>query len=578
MENIVNDPESEVMEETMEDNLSMEDSSDMYKVEYWEEGEEEPTGYKIKGKFLFGKSVEMLKLRLKKSKFSKKIQDQKYFVTDVRNTKHGSEVDIEIDDKEKGGACVKIFGPNKKKEYTIVINKMRKFPQKFVKVVATEIIIPTLDNFLISIQKEGQNESSKSPMEFCCVDCGKRFVSDRNLKIHTAKAHLQDKREDIMKRKQASVVKEYNSLNPPSNKKSRNAHQSKLQTENKEIPMELDIVVGGGNSNVKEQEGENLHIDIVHIVREIVELKKVNEENQVVIKNLANKVELLECKIKTLTNQEYNCLQCSFQSNEESLLKKHIKVAHENGCDICEDKFDSRKDLVDHKKSQHSLPTVYCKDYLIDKCMFSKEECLYLHAEKQKVIVELIKCLKCDNTLKNNEELTEHMKVHQEDDEKDDDGIMHVDQFECTTCKNSFTTYEVFSEHQELHSLQKQNKCSLCDNDFESLELLHEHKKSHHQYICTKCNEEFSSMNDLQNHTRLHLRYIPCKNLPNCKYGDNCHYSHEERNENIYPCFECGEKLEGLKNLMNHRKLKHETPVCKKFLEKNVSIVSKDVG
>ena len=94
----------------MEENLSTEDSSDIYRVESWEEGEEEPTGYKIKGKFLFGKSVEMLKLRLKKSKVSKKILDHKFFVTDVRKTKHGTEVDIEIDDEEKGGACVKIFG------------------------------------------------------------------------------------------------------------------------------------------------------------------------------------------------------------------------------------------------------------------------------------------------------------------------------------------------------------------------------------------------------------------------------------------------------------------------------------
>ena len=120
----------------------------MYKVEFWEEDEVDPTGYKIKGKFLFGKAVEMLKLRLKKSKISKKIEDHKFVVTDVRKNKHGSEVDIEVEDKEKGGACVKIFGPNKKNEYTIVINKMKKFHKKFVKIVATEIIIPLIDQFL----------------------------------------------------------------------------------------------------------------------------------------------------------------------------------------------------------------------------------------------------------------------------------------------------------------------------------------------------------------------------------------------------------------------------------------------
>ena len=104
--------EIEVESDSYEEDKTFEESSDDYKVEFWEEGETEPTGYKIKGKFIFGKSVEMMKLRLKKSKIAKKIENHKYFVTDVRSIKHGTEVNMEVDSDEKGGACIKIFGPN----------------------------------------------------------------------------------------------------------------------------------------------------------------------------------------------------------------------------------------------------------------------------------------------------------------------------------------------------------------------------------------------------------------------------------------------------------------------------------
>ena len=93
--------ESELLDQTTEDNQLMEKPNEAYKVESWEEGEEDPTGYKIKGKSLFGKFVEMLRTRSKKPKFIKKIKDHRYCVTDVRTIKHGSELDIKIEHEEK---------------------------------------------------------------------------------------------------------------------------------------------------------------------------------------------------------------------------------------------------------------------------------------------------------------------------------------------------------------------------------------------------------------------------------------------------------------------------------------------
>ena len=562
----------DLSDDSFAENESFEVPSEEYKVEFWEEGEEEPTGYKIKGKYILGKSVEMMKLRLKKSKIAKKIKNQKYYVTDVRNIKHGTEVDIEIDDEEKGGACIKVFGPSKKNVYTIVVNKMKKFPQKFVKLVTTEVIIPLVDSFIMSIKKEGPNKITNSTIEFCCADCGKRFVSDRNLKTHTMKMHDKDKNELVQKGKQSTVFNGKHSSVSTIKKRQMKVVNSNKSSEPKESPMEVDLVIGGPNSNVEVQESENLHIDMVKMFKEISDLRKRNEDNHLVIQNLINKVDLLEKEINNLKSNveeesSQNCESCSFQTSEKWRLIKHIHIAHQNGCDKCVQKFASREDLVDHKKSHHSEQQKNCADYLYDKCLYSKAECQYLHAEKEKYPTDL-KGNYCGNMFSKEEELTEHKILHiqsQQDEEKD---VMQIDQFECTECQTMFGSFEVFSEHQAIH-VHKQNKCNECIESFISIELLNEHKGTHHQFQCSKCTEQFENENDLKKHFKSHLKYIPCKNPSNCQYNEKCYYSHEPKKENEFPCYECGNKFQDIKTLMGHRKTQHVRPVCKKFLENN---------
>ena len=558
--------DSEVSDDSFDGNNSFEDSSDEYRVEFWEEGEEEPTGYKIKGKYIFGKSVEMMKIRLKKSKLAKKVKDQKYFVTDVRNIKHGTEIDVEIDDEEKGGACVKFFGPNKKNEYTIVVNKMKKYPQKFVKFVTKKVIIPMVDSYIMSIQNEGSKKSTNSTMEFCCTDCGKRFVSDRNLKTHKMKMHEKVETEGVQKRKQLSVLNGKHSS--VSNKKTKKSANSNSSSNPQEIPMDLDIVIGGPNSNVQGQEGENLQIDIVKLFKEISDLKKSQMENHTVIKNLKTKVDLLEAEINTLKSDleeesSQNCEQCSFQTNEKWRLIKHVHILHKNGCDKCVKKFTSREDLEGHRKSNHSKQQKYCPDYLYEKCMFSKEECQYLHSEKEKSPLNF-KCTDCENLFTTEEDLTEHMTLHQQ---WEDIVEMQVDQLQCSQCQNMFGSFEVFKEHQALHQQTQQNTCTDCDESFSDIKILNEHKDTHHQFKCSKCSEHFDNENDLKIHFKSHLQYIPCKNVSSCKYGENCYYNHEPRKENEYPCYECGNTYQDIKTLMGHRKSQHGRPVCKKFLD-----------
>ena len=92
-------------------------------------------------------------------------------------------------------------------------------------------------------------------------------------------------------------------------------------SEPKESSIELYIVIGDPNFDVEVQESENFHIDMVKMFKEISDLRKRNEDNQLVIENLINTLDLLEKTINNIKSNveeesSQNCEFCSFQTNE----------------------------------------------------------------------------------------------------------------------------------------------------------------------------------------------------------------------------------------------------------------------
>ena len=612
---------SEVSEETFEEVNSKEESEENYKVESWPEEDDNPTGFKIKGKFVLGKALEVMKVRLKKSKIIKKLNQIEYVVTEVRTIKHGTEVEVELKGKEKGGACLRFFGPNKKKEYTLVINKLKKFDEKFVKIVTMELAIPIIDDCISVMADDDVNQS------FLCNECGKRLASEKTLKVHIEKLHLKVAKADCLKRKEISVLKgskntlkgfrslksyacancEYNSVDIDQMKRhERDVHKQQLSVispKSKKVkndkskdrigeiePMEIDVKSSKFDVVMKETEKTALEIDFNKIMKEINNLRSVGQENNRKIMFLTAKVEELsksECskchRVETdsegssgnamvieeaeslipatdekdevaepliiitedsdkaaenTIDSKYTCNNCSFQTNEDWRLQKHIRVGHKNGCDMCEDVFDSKSALITHKKGKHIDKISLCINYLLDKCIFSKEECDFLHAEKEKKSAQVIECSQCQNKFTQTKDLEDHMQLHTEQNSS----------HECAKCNNRFANTNELEDHMKLHMEEDQ---SLQTNKFK----------------CEKCDTLFDTYLELINHKKYHTQFIPCKNMPNCKYKDACYYSHAEKKENEFPCFECGNKFGVIKELMIHRKEKHSINECKKFLE-----------
>ena len=144
----------------------VEEPDQQYDVNFWRKEDDVPTGYTFKSKKqIFAKAVDNIKIKLKKGvKFE--IENLEIQILDSRKGQNGAELDVEmLDKKDRGQAVLKLFGPNSRKECTLMINKSKKHDAKFVKILAVLIIKRLLDYF-ISGQSWNTFFEKKSPQSF----------------------------------------------------------------------------------------------------------------------------------------------------------------------------------------------------------------------------------------------------------------------------------------------------------------------------------------------------------------------------------------------------------------------------
>ena len=187
-------------------------------------------------------------------------------------------------------------------------------------------------------------------------------------------------------------------------------------------------------------------------------------------------------------------------------------------------------------------------------------------------------CEYCDQTFRNQEYMTNHIKRYHED-EINIKTVKHIsminqigdDLFVCITCQINFeyeadlenhlekehlgerkskllTCHLCNSEYAEksfrnhmknMHEITKIIKCKTCDKDFKTKIQLAKHTKKYHEMIkdfkCDKCMMTFFSSNGLQSHI---------KDI------------HEK--ENRYPCELCSSTFSRPWSVKQHVKLRHE--------------------
>ena len=91
---------------------------------------------------------------------------------DAREKGNGLEIDIEMTDKDgRGVAVLKLYGPSKRKENVVMVNKSKQSDSKFVVKLAENIIKPWMNKIL------NQNDVKEtSPMKKSVSRKGKRVT------------------------------------------------------------------------------------------------------------------------------------------------------------------------------------------------------------------------------------------------------------------------------------------------------------------------------------------------------------------------------------------------------------------
>ena len=125
------------------------------------------------------------------------MEEKKFKVLDSRKQGGATQITIEVSDSEgRGNAIVDFWGPNKRKECTVLVKKTKEHEERFVKIVAKEIVQPLIDSCISGrgIESTFMDSLSKaSSFKKQCEVCEKTFTSQKYLKIHVTKIHTKTK-------------------------------------------------------------------------------------------------------------------------------------------------------------------------------------------------------------------------------------------------------------------------------------------------------------------------------------------------------------------------------------------------
>ena len=113
---------------------------------------------------------------------------------------------------------------------------------------------------------------------------------------------------------------------------------------------------------------------------------------------------------------QFNCEECFFQGTQETELHNHIKIKHTLNANIdgfikcrnCGMQFKTKRDLMNHRKKEHSSSVAPCRNYINKTCSFSAELCWWNHAENKN---DNIECFVCGITFEHKSSLMKHRKL-----------------------------------------------------------------------------------------------------------------------------------------------------------------------
>ena len=188
----------------------------------------------------------------------------------------------------------------------------------------------------------------------------------------------------------------------------------KIMTENKEKQAKKLIFTDSQShkSSVKSDLENALHI----LQNKYDELLNENKNN-------LEKIGVLEKKIASLEEKPpfFRCDECEYPAEDLCELGEHIYFNHNSdncediyNCNFCEETFESKTELMTHKKNNHEENITICKYFMEDKCAFDAKKCWYSHnkldEESSRQPLKEYICVLCKETFQVKSEFMKHKK------------------------------------------------------------------------------------------------------------------------------------------------------------------------
>ncbi len=256
--------------------------------------------------------------------------------------------------------------------------------------------------------------------------------------------------------------------------------------------------------------------------------------------------------------REYLCNICSKVLSSADGYRRHRNLHSEKyKCETCNRKFRSLHSLREHCISKHSEGT--------DGEIFTCETCskefrsklqLQHHIRNHEERTHM--CQVCKISFSFEEQLTAHMKIHEEDRK-----------FKCKICGLGFDIPKSFRNHMRTHNGIKPYRCMFCNKDFFSPTPLNIHVRSLHlgerPHKCDSCEQGFSTSSSLRRHKkRIHKQMDQykcdfCHQWFPTRASQFAHQKSHPTDEQIYRCYMCGKTYRNGEKYRKHINQNHDS-------------------
>ena len=238
------------------------------------------------------------------------------------------------------------------------------------------------------------------------------------------------------------------------------------------------------------------------------ELLKKNENITPPKKQKSNK----NNKLKNSNADLFFCDQCSYSTNQKSLLRGHkhkhsIEKPHQClECGLC---FKRRYHLTRHSLShKEDAPKYVCPH-----CPYStfRKHRLKVHIQTHQTH-KAIKCSLCPYSCKYEWTLKFHMRKHTGNKAPAISGVPAKIDFTCHLCGYRCQNTKNMKYHMKRHENKTPHSCPHCDYKCSSKSSLKDHILQHkglNPYLCSDCGKAFRNASRLTRHKLVHLDVKP---------------------------------------------------------------------